>query len=103
MVPTSRPNYRRVNARLRLRSQGLFSGMPGWQLFAAGLGLYRMRISKFLATRLRKIPARRLGRVMAKVNVGTIFRLFKKGQNARMGKGVGSYSTKRRLVFPGFL
>lgn len=62
-----------------------------------------MRISKFLASRLRRVPARRLHRVTAKVNIGTIFRLFKKGQNARMGKGVGAYLTKRRIVFPGFM
>ena len=71
-------------------------------MLAGSSGLYSLRVAKFVASRIKKWDLLRRRRGLVRINVGRLYVLYKKGLNLRMGRGVGAYFTKRRLVLPGF-
>jgi len=74
-----------------------------WRLIATARGLYSLRVSRFVASRVKRWPLPKPRRGQIRIFVGKVYALLKKGQNARMGKGVGAYFTRRRLILPGFV
>jgi hypothetical protein len=65
-------------------------------------GLYSLRLSRFAASRLKRLSLTTRRRGLVRIFIGAVYTLSKLGQNARMGKGRGSYFTTRRLIHPGF-